>query len=113
LPLVLLHPLSPHSLHPSLHMVMAGLYFSMHSFTLPFSVSATLLAPLPMPWINYPILYWCVSVLLGEGMPRHGPTEAPPPHIHTLPEHTLIALSLCMITIKSTEYSWRWPGFDS
>jgi hypothetical protein len=59
--------------------VMAGLYFSTLSFSLPFSASATLLTPLPMPWINsilYHTFLWLVSQ--GEGMPWHEPTEARP-----------------------------------
>jgi hypothetical protein len=40
-------PLVPHSLPPSLHVVMASLYFSTLSFSLPSSASATLLIPLP------------------------------------------------------------------
>ena len=44
LPLAPLFPLSPHSFPPSLHVVMAGLYFSTLS-SLPFSASPTLLIP--------------------------------------------------------------------
>jgi hypothetical protein len=59
------HPLSlPHSLPPSLHvlMTMAGLYFCTLSFSLPFSASTTLLTPLPMPWLNSVLCYtvWLV-----------------------------------------------------
>jgi hypothetical protein len=42
-----LSPLSPIPL-PPLHVVMATLYISTLSFSLPFSASATLLTPLPM-----------------------------------------------------------------
>ena len=44
-----LFPLCPHYLSASLHVVMAGLYFSTLSFSLPFSASTTLLTPLPIP----------------------------------------------------------------
>ena len=83
LPLVPLLPISPHSLLPSLHVVMASLYFSTLS-ALTFSASATPLIPLPMPWINsilYYIIVWLVSQW--EGMPGHRPVEArsfPTPH---------------------------------
>jgi hypothetical protein len=44
---------------PSLHMVMASLYFSTLALSLPFSASITLLTLLPMPWV-YSILYYTV-----------------------------------------------------
>ena len=48
LPLAPLLPFSPHSFTPSLYVVMASLYFSTLSFSLPFSASTILLTPFPM-----------------------------------------------------------------
>jgi hypothetical protein len=82
---------------PSLHvlMVMAGLYFSTLSLSLPFSASTILLTPLPMPWVNS-ILYYTVLLLVsqGERMPWHGPAKtsaSPAPH-HTTIEHIFLYL---------------------
>ena len=51
-------------------MVMAGLYFSTLSLSLPFSVSATFLTPFPMLQINSILYYTGVYVVpQGEEMP--------------------------------------------
>ena len=44
-----LDPLSPPPLLPFLHLAMTSLYFFTLSFSLPFSISTTLLTLLPMP----------------------------------------------------------------
>lgn len=49
-------PLSPHSLPPSLHELIAGLFLSLF-LSLPFFASITQLTPFPMPRINV-ILYF-------------------------------------------------------
>ena len=83
LPLTFLLPLSPHSLLPSLYVVMAGLYFSTFSLYYPLNSPPHALNKL------YSILYHLWLIPLGEGMPWYGPAEAPPSPIpgHTSIEH--------------------------
>jgi hypothetical protein len=83
---------------PPLHRVMASLYFSPLSFSLPFSASTTLLTPLPCHALNkpYSMIYHCGWFLRGKGCLGMGPPRHPLP-LHTL-EHILITLSLFMIT---------------
>jgi hypothetical protein len=75
--------------------------------SLPFSASATLLTPLPMPWINFILNYTSVCLVSQlEGMSGHGPAEAPPPPTrhHTI-EHILIFLCV-FINISFGAETW-------
>jgi hypothetical protein len=82
---------------PSLHMVMAGLYFSTLSFSLPFSASTTLLTPLPMPWINSILYYTLIWLILSGG--RDASAWA---HWDILFPHTSPHLSLYLFINTST-----------